>query len=112
MTSWRIDPYGVAATLASVSVKAEELAIASSLIEAVSAEVHAGCADVPGVGSALDAVLQWQAESLDGAELRIVAAILGASSAAASYLRGDEEMAASTQAAAIAGDVRYFEVER
>lgn len=129
MTSWSISPDGVSAVLASVQTDAESFGTSLAPLGPAQDELNTGSsasaamaasADCQPVGQFILAEVAAATAGLIGSleprvtaiSARIQACGLGAGEATMAYVRGDEEMAASTQAAAVAaassGDLSFF----
>lgn len=118
MTSWSIQPDGVRTVLVSVQGDAENLGTAFGGIVGAQDELNAGSGATGAANAAAncqvaaDAILapvavavmdliNSQEALVTAISARIQACGLGAGEATMAYLRGDEEMAASTQSAAV-----------
>jgi hypothetical protein len=130
MTGWSIEPEGVQSVLKKVKHSAEELGTAMGGIGGAQESLNAGtgitaytertaCVNDGGmsailapVASALGDLLQSEEPRLKGIASRIQACALGAADATTAYIKGNEEMAATTQAnavsAASSGDLSFF----
>ncbi len=130
MTAWSIDPAGVQSVLSKVEVSAEALGTALSGASGAQDQLAVGtgvtavanrtaCVDDGGMSAILAPVTAAVAELLASEEPRITriasriqACGLGAGEATMAYINGDEEMAATTQAAAVqaasSGDLSFF----
>ncbi|MCU1445015.1 DUF6507 family protein [Cryobacterium sp.] len=116
MTSWSIDPQGVSTVLTSVETAATELSTALDGILTAQDDLVYGAGSLGGVPAAVAALIESEKTRLTNVGRRINAGTLGASTAAIAYVHGDEEMAASAQAAAstsaLNGDMSAIGAER
>ena len=129
MTSWSIQPEGVSAVLTSVQRDAQTLGTALDGLNPAGADLANGSAATQAmsamesgkeVGQYLLAEVAMAASGLveslvpriTNISNRMQACGLGAAEATTAYVRGDEEMAATTQAAAVSasssGDLSFF----
>jgi hypothetical protein len=129
MTAWSIRPEGVSAVLTRVQTDAEALGAAVGGVVAAqeslnngsgataAADAMANCrvaadAMLAPVAAAVMDLITSQEAVVVGISARIQACGLGAGQATMAYVRGDEEMAASTQSAAVSaaasGDLSFF----
>ena len=129
MTAWSIQPEGISAVLTSVQAEAEALGTAFSGIVGAQDDLNAGSGATASADAAAtcrvaaDAILapvavavidliNSQEAVITGISARIQACGLGAGEAARAYVRGDEEMALTTQNAAVtaaaSGDLSFF----
>lgn len=100
MTSWSIDPQGVSTVLTNVETAATELSTALDGIITAHEDLVTGAGSLGGVPAAVAALIDSEKARLTNVGYRINAGTVGASTAAIAYVKGDEEMAASAQAAA------------
>ncbi|MDJ0338454.1 DUF6507 family protein [Cryobacterium sp. PH31-O1] len=113
MSGWSINAPGVQSVLTSVETAATELSTAldgmSAAFSELSSGAGSGLADVP---AAVQALITSEQNRLIAIGNRITAGSLGASAATIGYVQGDEEMAATAQAAASqaasSGDLSFF----
>ncbi len=115
MTSWKIDPAGVAGILNNVA--SEQEALANVLTDGEFQEIFTGISGagalVAEVPKALQALMQNQKANLQAVTNRIAAGISGVSNAVAAYNNGQQEMAGEFQrqmaTSAASGDFSYFQ---
>jgi hypothetical protein len=102
MPRWDIDPAGVRAVVVRTAGAAEDLGReVGSLVHAL-----AGAAGTSGSGivaQALNDFAAYHAPAVEAVRARTERALNGAVEATGAYLRGDEEMAARAQQAAVGG---------
>ena len=113
MSGWSIDPSGVQSVLASVETAASELRTALDSASTSFAELSVGAGpNMADVAAAIQALMESEQGRLTAIGNRITAGSLGASTATIGYIQGDEEMAATAQAAAgraaVSGDLSFF----
>lgn len=115
MTSWKIDPAGVAGILNNVASEQEALAnvLADGEFQAIFTGISGAGALVAEVPKALQALMQNQKANLQAVTNRIAAGISGVSNAVAAYNNGQQEMAGEFQrqmaTSAASGDFSYFQ---
>jgi hypothetical protein len=116
MTSWSIDPQGVSTVLTNVETAATDLSVALDGILTAQEELIYGAGSLGGVPAAVQALIESEQSRLQNIGYRVNAGTLGASTAAIAYLQGDEEMAATAQAAAatsaLSGNMSAIGAER
>lgn len=112
MSSWSIDAPGVVGVLGLVETSATELSTALDGMVSAHEVLVIGSGVLASVPNEILALIESEKSRLDNIGNRISACTLGASTATAAYVQGDETMAANTQAAAIAaagsGDLSFF----
>ena len=115
MTSWKIDPAGVAGILNNVASEQEALAnvLIDGEFQAIFTGISGAGALVAEVPKALQALMQNQKANLQAVTNRIAAGISGVSNAVAAYNNGQQEMAGEFQrqmaTSAASGDFSYFQ---
>lgn len=115
MTSWKIDPAGVAGILNNVTSEQEALAnvLTDGEFQAIFTGISGAGALVAEVPKALQALMQNQKANLQVVTNRIAAGISGVSNAVAAYNNGQQEMAGEFQrqmaTSAASGDFSYFQ---
>ena len=115
MTSWKIDPAGVAGILNNVASEQEALAnvLTDGEFQAIFTGISGAGALVAEVPKALQALMQNQKAILQAVTNRIAAGISGVSNAVAAYNNGQQEMAGEFQrqmaTSAASGDFSYFQ---
>lgn len=115
MTSWKIDPAGVAGILNNVASEQEALAnvLTDGEFQAIFTGISGAGALVAEVPKALQALMQNQKANLQVVTNRIAAGISGVSNAVAAYNNGQQEMAGEFQrqmaTSAASGDFSYFQ---
>lgn len=115
MTSWKIDPAGVAGILNNVASEQEALAnvLTDGEFQAIFTGISGAGALVAEVPKALQALMQNQKANLQAVTNRIAAGIIGVSNAVAAYNNGQQEMAGEFQrqmaTSAASGDFSYFQ---
>ena len=115
MTSWKIDPAGVAGILNNVASEQEALAnvLTDGEFQAIFTGISGAGALVAEVPKALQALMQNQKANLQAVTNRIPAGISGVSNAVAAYNNGQQEMAGEFQrqmaTSAASGDFSYFQ---
>ena len=115
MTSWKIDPAGVAGILNNVASEQEALAnvLTDGEFQAIVTGISGAGALVAEVPKALQALMQNQKANLQAVTNRIAAGISGVSNAVAAYNNGQQEMAGEFQrqmaTSAASGDFSYFQ---
>ena len=115
MTSWKIDPAGVAGILNNVASEQEALAnvLTDGEFQAIFTGISGAGALVAEVPKALQALMQNQKANLQAVTNRITAGISGVSNAVAAYNNGQQEMAGEFQrqmaTSAASGDFSYFQ---
>ena len=111
MTSWKIDPAGVAGILNNVASEQEALAnvLTDGEFQAIFTGISGAGALVAEVPKALQALMQNQKANLQA----VTAGISGVSNAVAAYNNGQQEMAGEFQrqmaTSAASGDFSYFQ---
>ena len=115
MTRWELDAERVRGVLHQVEGKRTELedALAETRVSALVLDVSGGGWPVAAVPRAIDGLLADQVERLTRIRQHVDAGVIGTGLAVAAYETGQEEMATSFQAAAVAaaqsGDLTAFE---
>lgn len=115
MTTWKIDPAGVAGILNNVASEQEALAnvLTDGEFQAIFTGISGAGALVAEVPKALQALMQNQKANLQAVTNRITAGISGVSNAVAAYNNGQQEMAGEFQrqmaTSAASGDFSYFQ---
>ncbi len=115
MTSWKIDPAGVAGILNNVASEQEALAnvLTDGEFQAIFTGISGAGALVAEVPKALQALMQNQKANLQAVTNRVAAGTNGVANAVVSYNQGQEAMAGEFQrqmvASASSGDFSYFE---
>ena len=129
MTAWSIQPEGVSAVLTAVRAESQSLGTAIDWLSPAQADLVSGSAATQALGAfqsggptgqyllaevamAASGLIESLVPRFTAISSRIQACGLGAAEATTAYVRGDEEMAANTQAAAVAasssGDLSFF----
>lgn len=115
MTTWKIDPAGVAGILNNVASEQEALAnvLTDGEFQAIFTGISGAGALVAEVPKALQALMQNQKANLQAVTNRIAVGISGVSNAVAAYNNGQQEMAGEFQrqmaTSAASGDFSYFQ---
>jgi len=115
MTTWKIDPAGVAGILNNVASEQEALAnvLTDGEFQAIFTGISGAGALVAEGPKALQALMQNQKANLQAVTNRIAAGISGVSNAVAAYNNGQQEMAGEFQrqmaTSAASGDFSYFQ---
>ena len=115
MTTWKIDPAGVAGILNNVASEQEALAnvLTDGEFQAIFTGISGAGALVAEVPKALQALMQNQKANLQAVTNRIAAGISGVSNAVAAYNNRQQETAGEFQrqmaTSAASGDFSYFQ---
>ncbi|MGU3408908.1 DUF6507 family protein [Microbacterium sp. M1A1_1b] len=98
---WRIEPAGVQAALTDTETAATNLSTAFDGLADAHADLTTAVGDDQAVAGAVAALIESHSALLTRVGNHITAGLAGAANATLAYYRGDEEMAATAQAAAI-----------
>lgn len=110
---WKINLPGVITTLTSVETAATDLGAAFDPLADTLTAIFTASGDAASIAVEVQSILDDQMTNVSNASSRIIAAVTGAATAAATYDGGDSEMAATIQAEAVKasenGDLSFFE---
>lgn len=101
MTQWSIDVDGVFSVLRNTETASGEVTTAFTAVTTAQESLAASLAELAGVASALDALVQSESDRVTRISNHITAGLLGAGNATVAYSNADTEMAANAQSQAI-----------